>query len=273
MPKYFYFKLTVMKKVYLPILVLLFILLSSSKVFAQGKVTYTAILESQDLRELKAELIFKDNRSLFSFLPDTAVKAENEHSMNLNNASNAEFEISMGEPLASYHQVFIDRRGQEIITSERYFENGELHPCITVEPTGVIDWKLKNEQKEISSFTATKATASFRGRNYTAWFTTEISVDAGPWKFHGLPGLILEVYDDEKGVQFLISKIEIPIQGNPQDIEAPDKGKKLTIEEYATYQENFVDELVELIRAKLPRDAKVSNISATQVNKGIEREY
>ncbi|WP_445665513.1 GLPGLI family protein [Fodinibius sp. AD559] len=262
-----------MKKVYLSFLISLFILLSSSKVFAQGKVTYTAILESQDFRELKAELIFKDNLSLFSFLPDTTAKAENVHSMNLNNASNAEFEISIGEPLASYHQVFIDRSAQKVVASERYFKNGELHPCITIEPTGLIDWELKNEQKEISSFTATKATASFRGRNYTAWFTTEIPVDEGPWKFHGLPGLILEVYDEEKGVQFLMSKIEIPYQVNPQDIEAPDKGKRLTIKEYATYQENFVDELVELIRAKLPRDAKISNVSTTQVNKGIEREY
>jgi GLPGLI family protein len=262
-----------MKKVYLLFLVSLFIFLSLSKVFAQGKVTYTAILESQDFRELKAELIFKDDRSLFYFLPDTAAKTENEHSMNLNNASNAEFEISMGEPLASYHQVFIDRTDQEIIASERYFENGALHPCITVEPIGAIDWKLKNEQKEISSFTATKATTSFRGRNYTAWFTTDLPVDVGPWKFHGLPGLILEVYDEEKGVQFLMSKIEIPYQVNPQNIEAPDEGKRLTIEEYAVYQENFVDELVELIRAKLPRDAKISEISTTQINKGIEREY
>lgn len=262
-----------MKKIYLPFLISLYILLTFSDLFAQGKVTYTAVLESQDFRELKAELIFKNHRSLFSFLPDTATKVENEHSMNLNNASNAEFEISMGEPLASYHKVYIDRTAQEVIASERYFENGELHPCTTVESTGEIDWKLKNEQKEIGSFTATKATASFRGRNYTAWFTTEIPVDAGPWKFLGLPGLILEVYDDERGVQFLMSKIEIPYQVNPQNIAAPDEGKRLTIEEYAAYQENFVDELVDLIRAKLPRDARISEISTTQINKGIEREY
>jgi len=240
---------------------------------AQGKVIYTSLLESQDFREIQAEVIFNGSRSLFTFIPDTLDKNSDETSVALSDPSNAVFEISMGEPLTSYHKVYIDKTAKEIIASERYFENGILHPCLTVEPTGGIDWELKNEKKEIGSFSATKAVTSFRGRKYTAWFTTDIPVDVGPWKFHGLPGLILEIYDEEKGVQFLVSEVEIPYKVRPLDIEAPSEGKRISIKEYAAYQENFVDELIELIRAKLPRNAKVSNISATQVNKRIEREY
>ena len=35
----------------------------------------------------------------------------------------------------------------------------------------------------------------FRGRTYKAWYTMEIEIEEGPWKFHGLPGLIVEIAD------------------------------------------------------------------------------
>lgn len=39
--------------------------------------------------------------------------------------------------------------------------------------------------------------------NYTAWFTTEIPINDGPWKFHGLPGMILKVSDGEGNFQYI----------------------------------------------------------------------
>lgn len=62
-----------------------------------------------------------------------------------------------------------------------------------------IKWELLTETKKIGGFSCKKATGKFRGRNYTAWYTEEIPVNAGPWKLKGLSGLILEVAD-EKGV-------------------------------------------------------------------------
>ena len=56
------------------------------------------------------------------------------------------------------------------------------------------NWSISPEQKKILGYTCQKAMCNFRGRTYEAWFTTEIPVKDGPWKFHGLPGLILEVY-------------------------------------------------------------------------------
>lgn len=35
----------------------------------------------------------------------------------------------------------------------------------------------------------------FAGREWTAWFTSEISIPDGPYKFYGLPGLILKISD------------------------------------------------------------------------------
>lgn len=48
----------------------------------------------------------------------------------------------------------------------------------------------------ILGYNCRKATCSFRGRNYIAWFTPGIPVSNGPWKFSGLPGLIVKIQDD-----------------------------------------------------------------------------
>lgn len=37
---------------------------------------------------------------------------------------------------------------------------------------------------------------NFRGRTWTAWYAEQIPIDAGPWKLHGLPGLILKSTDN-----------------------------------------------------------------------------
>lgn len=47
----------------------------------------------------------------------------------------------------------------------------------------------------ILDYKCIKATTRFRGRDYTAWVTKELPINDGPWKFYGLPGLILQIED------------------------------------------------------------------------------
>lgn len=80
------------------------------------------------------------------------------------------------------------------------------------------NWVIKEDTKEISGYSCQKAICNFRGRQYEAWFTPEIPVSDGPWKFSGLPGLITEVYDKGKQYYFVltgIEKKEEPIVFNP----------------------------------------------------------
>lgn len=59
-----------------------------------------------------------------------------------------------------------------------------------------LDWKVLPEKQKIGSWEAQKATAEFAGRKWTAWFAEELPFNDGPYKFKGLPGLIVKISDD-----------------------------------------------------------------------------
>ena len=65
------------------------------------------------------------------------------------------------------------------------------------EPLPDFKWQIQPETKKILGYTCQKALGEFRGRKYIAWFTSDIPLSDGPWKFCGLPGLILAVQDTE----------------------------------------------------------------------------
>ena len=69
-------------------------------------------------------------------------------------------------------------------------------------------WSLQSETKKINNINCKKATTSFRGRNYTAWYTEDIPIIGGPWKFNGLPGLILAVSSEDGALSIEANKIE-----------------------------------------------------------------
>lgn len=57
------------------------------------------------------------------------------------------------------------------------------------------DWTLEEDTLTVCDYPCVKATCSYGGRDWTAWFTEEIPAGFGPWKFSGLPGLIMKVSD------------------------------------------------------------------------------
>ena len=69
-------------------------------------------------------------------------------------------------------------------------------------------WNITNETKKIKEYTSYKATTTFRGNNFEVWFTPDIPINAGPWKWYGLPGLIVEATDTDKSVVFKLERVE-----------------------------------------------------------------
>lgn len=75
------------------------------------------------------------------------------------------------------------------------------------------------------------------GRTYEAWFATDITACLGPWKFYGLPGLVMSVYDTHRQYTFTFIDMQ-PCKGDVALF--PSRTFKTTkekfLKEYATYQ-------------------------------------
>ena len=71
------------------------------------------------------------------------------------------------------------------------------------------NWNITSEKKKIEAYNCLKATTIFRGREYIAWFTPEIPLSDGPYKFWGLPGLILEIQDLNNEVFYVMESLEV----------------------------------------------------------------
>lgn len=99
--------------------------------------------------------------------------------------------------LGSFHggvrdELFRDRKAGRLTHTDQI---GMDHLLYT-ESLPAIDWELTDEERTILGYACRRAIGTFRGRSYEAWYAPEIAVSCGPWKFGGLPGLILAVKDD-----------------------------------------------------------------------------
>ena len=69
------------------------------------------------------------------------------------------------------------------------------------------EWKITSDTMTCLNYLCQKATADFRGRRYEAWFAPDIPVNDGPWKFSGLPGLILYAKDSKN--QYILKAVAL----------------------------------------------------------------
>ena len=81
-----------------------------------------------------------------------------------------------------------------------------LDDLFSLQTEDEISWKLSTETKSVENYKLQKATTTFGGRNWIAWFNTKINLNEGPYKFRGLPGLIFEIADDQNSFRFNLIK-------------------------------------------------------------------
>jgi GLPGLI family protein len=76
------------------------------------------------------------------------------------------------------------------------------------EELDLFNWQLSGDTATSGDYKVQKSTCDFGGRNWIAWFCPEIPYSEGPYKFNGLPGLIVKVYDTKNHYVFELKNIE-----------------------------------------------------------------
>tara|TARA_R110000868_G_scaffold118107_2_gene313444 strand:- start:2405 stop:3187 length:783 start_codon:yes stop_codon:yes gene_type:complete len=161
-----------------------------------------------------------------------------------------------------YVKTLIDKR--EFILTDK-FKNQEylLHDTIPE-----LEWDISHEDiKKIGEFTCNKATVTFRGRNFIAWYDGTIPMNYGPWKFNSLPGLILEIFDETKRYNWQATAI---LYSDKAEIVFPTttNSKIISIKDFANLRYKQMESSV---MAQLPRGVQTRTVNVGRT--GIETKF
>jgi GLPGLI family protein len=146
------------------------------------------------------------------------------------------------------------------------YENGVMYskerisvkPFIVKDSLNIFDWKLTNNSKKILNFSCQEAKLNYRGRQYIAYFTTELGHVAGPWKFSKLPGTILEIKSVDGAFEIEANRVQV--LNEEVSIPSPykDLSKSITYQEFLIKYRKKYNELLSYsgennVKMSLPR--------------------
>ena len=234
-------------------------LLGSISLIAQNfdlLATYTLDLNTDFPNSHTTSLLIDSNENISYYILDFGGIKENE----FNEESN---EIIVRSK--NTDNLLIYNKLNEFIVSQELTFNDSFW----VKESLSFDWEISNETKESDGYVMQKATTTFRGRDYVAWFTKEIPIPMGPYKFYGLPGLIMEIYDTDNIYHWTITKIENKEINHSTDL-YPKSQKFYSIKEFVEKKERDRNAMTSSIQSRLSRDLNATQVKSTYYRKGIE---
>ncbi|WP_076550840.1 GLPGLI family protein [Chryseobacterium ureilyticum] len=90
------------------------------------------------------------------------------------------------------------------------------------------EWKIQPEKQKIGEYNTQKAITTLGGRDWIAWFSTEIPFQDGPYIFYGLPGLIVKLEDSTGShSMMLVGNKTVKAKDSEQELQLPDNVKVL----------------------------------------------
>lgn len=191
------------------VLVLVTLVLSSLPLLAQLdqvllKVSYVATfkLVEEATEHVEDEMVLEVGQTTRSFYPRWRRKrVEVMDSLKKAGVSGAEFLAEVNKyptPKATYSVFLHLPKVGRLVGTDRVVKNTYVYE----EQWETPQWVYLNETRTIMGYLCYAARCHYRGREWKAYYTLEIPVDAGPWKLSGLPGLILQADDDSGSYSF-----------------------------------------------------------------------
>ncbi|MGB5941596.1 MAG: GLPGLI family protein [Leeuwenhoekiella sp.] len=160
------------------------------------KIKYKLYLNTESPRTKEASLLINENltQSLFYEI--------NENYEDKILEDDGKIKIQLGSKSTKFN--YTDFTKNKLISGEQVFSKG----VNVLETRPTLNWILRDSVKIIGGNTCHLGETTFRGRNYIAWYAPELPFKSGPWKFSGLPGLILEIQDESARYVWKAEKVE-----------------------------------------------------------------
>ena len=207
-------------------------------------------------------LLLSDNKSIFKSInlnyQDSINTLPLKNDDNFNANFNASFALMRRSPTNFRYTVIKDSTNElkyrDKINNTLY-EYPECRNCF--------NWEISDDTITINGFHCQKAMAIYAGRKWTAWFSPEIAFSDGPYKFNGLPGLIIKINDSQNYYSFTLTAMDkkegiyFGVKKQPEII---------TKEKYYSSLTYYLDNQYELMAA---RGVKITS-GEDAVRRGIE---
>lgn len=183
-------------------LIVLLSLSASALAFSQAtRFVYQVTMKpnANDKSDVKTELAYLDVTPEKSvFVSEKSVKRDSlmERMRATNNFS---FNREQMDALRSNINYTIEK---DLINQKTSHKQRIGRDVYTYEEDRTLEWKILPETMMIDQYKAQKASTTFAGRVWNAWFTMDIPFQDGPYKFSGLPGLVLKVEDEQGDYSF-----------------------------------------------------------------------
>ena len=205
---------------------LILLLLITNLIFSQSKqffYEYKSIPDSTDKKNIKNEiLVLTTNKDASEFYSLEKFKNDSIYAVNSKNP-NLLAAPAPPQKRSNWNRVtkFANNNDIEFVSMifrDVYLVNQKIN----------LKWHLENNFDTILGYKVQKATTNFGGRKWIARFAKEIPIQDGPYKFHGLPGLILKIEDVSKSHIYELKAIKnldyafvYPVMNEEQLIKIP----------------------------------------------------
>ena len=152
-----------------------------------------------------------------------------------------------------------------------YFFNGVLknQDYFIHDKVPHIVWNIEEtSSKKILGYDCVKATTTFRGSKMVAYFTKDLPYSAGPFKYYGLPGLILDLREVNTNYNiWKAQKVELVVDSKIK-MQPNFKYDKITFKDFVTAKDGAFISSIKSINQGVPG----SNVTFER-NVGLEKLY
>lgn len=180
-----------MRKIY-PLLMLFYIMLNAQN--QRFIYEYKLVTDSTNKGAVKTEImnldITKKGSEFYSYTvyhSDSLMKINLEKQLQATGSINITSDMKKGNVRYSVSKSYPDFK----LT----FHTKVFSDSYKVTDERTIKWKILAPKNKIGEWNVQKAETNFAGRHWIAWFSSEIPIQDGPYKFCGLPGLIVKIED------------------------------------------------------------------------------